>query len=237
MKNTLRFTLATLLVAISASAFAATTPVVPRPVVIELFTSQACSDCPPAEALLRQLQATHPGVLTLAMHVSYFNGPAWHDPFSSQTTTQRQRWYASLSHSNSVFTPQAVIDGHVSAVGSDRSAILQAIDTARPADASPPLAVTITKAGAGWHVSVNGPASIHPATIELIRYDTIDHTAVSGGENGGRQLTEIHVVRAITPLEPWTGTAFDRTIAAGAGQHIAVLAQQNDGTILGAAAS
>lgn len=106
MKKRFGLTIATLLVAASAPAFANPRPALSRPVVMELFTSQACSDGPPAEALLHRLQASHPGILTLALHVSYFNGPAWRDPFSSKTTTERQDWYASLRHTSEVFDRQ-----------------------------------------------------------------------------------------------------------------------------------
>lgn len=218
-----------------------------RPVVVELFTSQACSDCPPAETLLRRLQASHPGILTLALHVTYFNGPGWRDPFSSHAATARQTWYAALLGHAQIFTPQAVIDGHASAVGSDRRAILRDIRSASAAAARPAVQVSITPNHGGWRVALTGqPATGQRAasqraaglaTIELFRFDAIDQTAVRGGENGGRRLVEIHVVRAIVSLGTWTGRPMTEQIAPGVGQHIAVLVQQTNGTILGAASA
>ncbi|OYW00600.1 MAG: hypothetical protein B7Z58_14855 [Acidiphilium sp. 37-64-53] len=229
----LRTAIATALIVASAAGGVAAAAA--RPVVVELFTSQACSDCPPAEALVQKLQAAHPRILVLAMHVTYFNGPGWSDPFSFPAATARQNWYARVMHSDQVFTPQAVIDGHASAVGSDRGQILQDIGAARSAAARPTVQVTITAGKDGWQIALSGKPSATPAKIELFRFDTVDRTAVRGGENGGRKLTEIHVVRAMTSLGEWTGQTVKQQIAPGVGQHIAVLVQRNDGTIIGAA--
>ena len=219
---------------LATAAHAAPTP---RPVVVELFTSQACSDCPPADALLQQLQASDPRILALDLHVTYFNGPGWNDPFSSKATTDRQYWYASLHRSNEVYTPQAVIDGQAVAVGSHRDAIVSSIEAARRAAVQPEVAVAITSDGAGWRISLKGEAPKMPANVTLFRFDEIDRTAVRGGENAGANLTEIHVVRAILPLGEWNGQPLAWQLEAGGVAHIAVLVQQNDGAILGAGSS
>ena len=206
-----------------------------RPVVVELFTSQACSDCPPADALLRRLQAADPGLLVLDLHVTYFNGPGWTDPFSSKMATDRQYWYASLRHADQVFTPQAVVDGKAVVVGSRRTALLQAIMLARAATAQPLAQLAIAPERDGWRIAVSGEGPLSPAMITYFRFDAIDHTAVRGGENSGADLTEIHVVRAIASLGQWTGEPVARHVGPGPGSHIAVLVQQDDGTILAAA--
>ena len=97
---------ATMLGMITGTAFGA-----PRPVVAELFTSQGCSDCPPADALLRHVNATEPGVLALDLHVTYWDSTAWMDPFSLRAATDLQKHYASLRGSTEVYTPEAVVDG------------------------------------------------------------------------------------------------------------------------------
>lgn len=224
-----------LLAAFAALGLAGIAGAAARPVVVELFTSQACSDCPPADALLRRLQASQPGILALDLHVSYFNGPAWTDPFSSKATTARQNWYASLRHTTEVYTPQAVIDGGAAVIGSDRGAVLGAIAKARSTAAHPAVAVTITPEAGGWRVGLNGGTPAQPATVDAFRYDAIDRTAVRGGENAGAKLTEIHVVRSIAILGPWTGRAMVRHVDADGIGHLAVLVQAGDGAIIGAA--
>ncbi|MHB1304082.1 MAG: DUF1223 domain-containing protein [Acidiphilium sp.] len=224
-----------LLAACAALGLAGTAGAAARPVVVELFTSQACSDCPPADALLRRLQAGQPGILALDLHVTYFNNPAWTDPFSSKATTARQNWYASLRHTTEVYTPQAVVDGGAAVIGSDRGAVLGAIAKARSAAAHPAVAVTIMPEAGGWRVALNGGKPARPATIDAFRYDAIDRTAVRGGENAGAKLTEIHVVRSIAALGRWDGQATTRHVDADGIGHLAVLVQARDGTILGAA--
>ncbi len=107
------------------------TPVAAQPdhrlVVVELFTSQGCSSCPPADAFLKDLARTRPDVLALGFHVTYWNGLGWRDPYSLDEATQRQRRYASLLSLDSVYTPQMVVDGRRDVVGSDRSAAAAAI--------------------------------------------------------------------------------------------------------------
>jgi hypothetical protein len=107
-----------------------------RPVVVELFTSQGCSSCPPADALLGEL-ARRGDVLALGFHISYWDGLGWRDPFSSQSSTDRQRAYARLLGTGQVYTPQMVVDGRREMVGSDRAAVLAALRDARPQAVAP----------------------------------------------------------------------------------------------------
>jgi hypothetical protein len=105
------------------------------PVVLELFTSQGCSSCPPADALLGEL-VRRPNVIALAWHVDYWNGLGWRDPFATRLATDRQRAYAVRLHAE-VYTPALVVNGAVVVVGSDRAAVAQAIGQA------PPLSVPV----------------------------------------------------------------------------------------------
>jgi hypothetical protein len=107
-----------------------------RPVVVELFTSQSCSSCPPADALLGEL-ARRGDVVALGFHISYWDGPGWKDPFSSQSSTDRQRAYARLFGLGQVYTPQMVVDGVHEMVGSDREQVLAAMRDARPETIAP----------------------------------------------------------------------------------------------------
>ncbi len=130
-----------LLAATLASGFASAARAAPRSVVIELFTSQGCSSCPPADALLGQL-ARRPGVIALAWHVDYWDHLGWRDRFASRAATDRQRTYA-RQLGGGVFTPALVVDGGRVVVGSERGAVEAAIEAARVL----PVAVTLSRAG------------------------------------------------------------------------------------------
>ena len=112
---------------------AGTAFVAPRPVVVELFTSQGCSDCPPADALLRHVKATDLGVLALDLHVTYWDNAVWTDPFSIQAATDLQNHYASLRGGTEVYTPEAVVDGKSQFVGSNKGTMTAAVAQARAA--------------------------------------------------------------------------------------------------------
>lgn len=200
-----------------------------RPVVVELFTSQGCSSCPPADALLATL-ADRPEVLALAFHVDYWNRLGWVDPFSSAWATARQSAYAAQMGSNQVYTPQAVVDGGRDVVGSDREALDSAITEAR-SDPSVPL--TLTASGAALQVAVD-PAAPADAVLWLVGFDDRHETPVRRGENAGRTLVDRNVVRSLTRLDGWSPGG---TIAAARpeGDRTAVLLQAADGRILGAA--
>src|SRR5271155_289986 len=101
-----------------------------RPIVVELFTSEGCSSCPPADALLAEL-AGRSDVLALSFHVDYWDRLGWKDPFSSPDATERQDRYSTLLHLATVYTPQIVVDGKWQAVGSDRSEVDRAFATAQ----------------------------------------------------------------------------------------------------------
>jgi len=207
----------------------AAAPAQARPVVVELFTSEACSSCPPAEALLAQLQKD-PNILPLAFHVTYWNGPAWTDKFSLKGATDRQSNYAVLEHSQDVYTPEAVVDGAASMVGSDQSAVTNAIQSAQAAQ-TPDIPVSVSGTSM---VTVKVGDGSGNATVWLFGFDAMHTTQIGGGENGGATLKEVNVVRSISSLGGWAGTAMTYTMPKPAGEHMAVLLQQADGTILGA---
>src|SRR5712692_11374701 len=111
-----------------------------RPIVVELFTSEGCSSCPPADALLAQL-ASRPEVLALSFHVDYWDRLGWKDPFSSPAATERQHRYAELLRLATIYTPQIVVDGKWQAVGSDRGEVERALDAARRDGTEVPVAL------------------------------------------------------------------------------------------------
>src|SRR5271167_1683708 len=113
-----------------------------RPIVVELFTSEGCSSCPPADALLAEL-AGRPDVLALSFHVDYWDRLGWKDPFSSPDATRRQHGYADLLGLATVYTPQMVVDGRWQAVGSDRSEVERALGSARRSRDGVPVALAV----------------------------------------------------------------------------------------------
>lgn len=175
-----------------------------RPVLIELFTSQGCNSCPPADALLGEL-ARRPGVLALAFHVDYWNGLGWSDPYSSKLWTARQNDYAQRLGKRSIYTPQLVVDGAEDAVGSSRSTVDALIAAARRRAATGPSIETATDA-AGRRVVRLGAGEAARGTVWLAGYDRSHITPVGRGENGGRTLTEYQVVRSLVRLGDWTGS-------------------------------
>ena len=225
------FAIPVLLTLITGTALAA-----PRPIVVELFTSQACSDCPPADALLKRVQAQNPDVLALDLHVTYWDSAAWTDPYSLQSATDLQSDYATLAQNPEVYTPEAVVDGQKQFVGSDSATMAAAIDQARARiAASQPVPVSITPQADGLALRI-GPGK-DTGSVTLFGFDTEHTTKVLGGENGGATLSEVNVVRSITQLGAWNGQPVFLKLRPPAGQKFAVLLQKPDGTILGAASN
>jgi hypothetical protein len=201
--------------------------------VVELFTSQGCSDCPPADALLGEL-ARFPGVVALAYHVTYWDELGWHDRFGLPQADERQEYYAKHLRLSAEFTPQAVINGQVSLVGSDRQAIVKALRASR-------VAIPVILGLAKGQVLVKLAAQELPAPVDVILVGYLPRavTAVGGGENGGRKLKEFNVVRTEDVLGVWRGNARRFLVPLSSmppeARRIAVLLQRPAGTIAGAA--
>jgi hypothetical protein len=198
--------------------------------VVELFTSQACSSCPPADALLGEL-ARRGDVIALGFHVSYWDGPGWKDPFSSASSTDRQRTYARLLDLRQVYTPQMVVDGVREMVGSKREQILAALREVDP-DAIAPVSL------AADYRSVTVGAGRGQGEVLLVRFAQSRTTPVAGGENAHRTLKDTNAVEKLTSLGSWSGSAISFSIDPPKdGEGIAVLVQASGGRMLGAAAS
>ena len=203
-----------------------------RPLLVELFTSQACSSCPPADALLAETGARRPDVLVLDLHVTYWDRLSWKDPISLRIATERQRGYAGLFGQDGVYTPQMVVDGRRQAVGSDRAAVFAAMAAAeRDAASAPAVPVRVQRQGDRLLVEAGQGSGV--ATLWLVGYDARHTTKVGGGENGGRTLVEANVVRSMGALAEWRGQALRLPLARPQGERAAVLLQAADGSILG----
>src|SRR5271154_4583195 len=135
-----------------------------RPVVVELFTSQGCSSCPPADKLLGEL-AKRRDVVALGFHITYWDGASWRDPFARKESTERQTTYDRRLTGGQVYTPQMVIEGTEDAIGSDRATVLAALDKAKPVALAP-----VTFAADRHSVAVGAGAATSGASVLLARY-------------------------------------------------------------------
>ena len=201
-----------------------------RPVVVELFTSQGCSSCPPANAYLNEMSQVRRDVLALAFHVTYWDRLGWKDPFSLAAATDRQAVYGRRFGDGS-YTPEMVVDGAASAVGSDRGQVGSAIENAKRKGQTA-AAVNVTKSGD--QVSIEVGAGSGSGRILLIGFDREHTTAIGRGENSGRTLTEANVVRSFRAVGQWSGAAVRLTERFPQGQDIAVVLEAPDGRIIGA---
>ena len=220
--------------AVVAGAFTAR-PAVPPPAdnltVVELFTSQGCSSCPPANANLVRL-ARRPEVLALSFGVTYWDQLGWPDTFAQPAFTARQRDYQGGLGNDNVWTPQMVIDGRADVVGGRMAEIERQIAAHRPL--SGPV-IRFNPRGVGL---AGGQVPRQPADVWLVRYEprAID-VPVARGENGGRTLPHANVVRELVRLGQWRGetVGFALPPARTAGLATAVLVQApQGGVILGA---
>ncbi len=193
----MRHLLLTLTLLLTPTIRAAETP--KSVVLVELFTSEGCSSCPPADTLLPTLTARNRLVLTLSEHVTYWNYLGWQDPFSADQWTQRQQAYAGRMRSSDTYTPQVVINGTAQALGSDPRAIQRAIADQPITDAT----LTIQSlAATPTHLTLTWLASALPPGTQLFAVIADDRasTQVQRGENGGRTLTHVNVARTLTNL-------------------------------------
>ena len=189
------------------------------PVLVELFTSEGCSSCPPADALLSRLSRTQPvvgaNIIVLEEHVTYWDDLGWKDPFSSDAATERQRAYSRAFGGEEIYTPQMIVDGQIEFVGSSGQEALRVIDGA---SRTPKPAIRLS-----WQE--NGALAIHAdqplgqeagssAQIFFAITEDMLHSNVKRGENAGRGLEHTGVVRQLIPLDKSTASpeAFSATI-------------------------
>jgi hypothetical protein len=178
------------------------------PVLVELFTSEGCSDCPPADALLEKLDRSQPvsgaDLIVLSEHVDYWDDIGWRDPYSSREYTERQGAYAGQFGLGSVYTPQMVIDGHFQLVGSDERGAITAIQSATKAE-KVPVSVSLIRLEANNMITLHVAAGQLPASIAaksvdvwIAMADDSDESYVRRGENAGRTLKHVAVLRSLT---------------------------------------
>ena len=204
-----------------------------RPAVVELYTSQGCSSCPPADALLGEISGRD-DVLALAFHVDYWDRLGWRDPFSLPASKERQLNYVRRFGKDWVYTPDIVIDGNTDVLGVDRQTLLQRLKAPRSG-----VPVHVLVEHEDLVVSVDAASGEKVSEVVLIGYAPSAVTAIGQGENAGRSLHEFNIVRSFTTLGLWHGEAakwrvrLDSLPADAA--RVAVLVQQpGPGPIVGA---
>jgi len=180
----------------------------PSPVVVELFTSQGCSSCPPADALIHDIAndpALRGRVIPLAFHVDYWDSLRWRDPFSSNEWTQRQARYARTMHLNSAYTPQAVVNGTREFVGSNRAALSAALEKASN-EKRDEITLTARREGNSLIATIHATVPANDDLMLAIVEDGVT-TKIEHGENAGRTITNDAIVRKLMRVKPGQATA------------------------------
>ena len=203
------------------------------PVVVELFTSQGCYSCPPADELLGEL-AERDDVLPLAFHVTYWDRLGWPDTLGLEAGTARQEAYARTLGTGRMYTPQMVIQGQIDVVGSQRGRVAKALEIAAT-DKSDNLDLEVTDG----RVTIQA-SDAHTGTVWLAAYDDVNEVVIERGENGGKTLSYHKSVRELTELGRYDGGAMSADLplsrlAADGRDGAAVLVQRDNGAIIGAA--
>ena len=169
------------------------------PVVVELFTSQGCSSCPPADALVHEIagdESLRGKVIPLAFHVDYWNRLGWSDPFSSAEWSRRQMFYVRTLRLQTAYTPQAIVNGAMQFVGSNRTALTSAVDAASRRAPIGTVRVEATRSGNNMTATVHATAP-EPYNIVLSIVQNDVTTNIGAGENSGRTQTEDAIVRKL----------------------------------------
>jgi hypothetical protein len=189
--------------------------------VVELFTSQGCSSCPPAAKLLGEL-AKDPSVIAMSMPIDYWDYLGWKDTLADARFSARQKAYSRMRGNHGVFTPEVVVNGSVHVVGSDRSGIESAISDTAGSDGVMSVPVTMTQAGGKITVSIaasnKGPVAAH-GEVWLCSISKAVPITISRGENRGLELTYYNVVRNLVKVGDWNGTPGSWTLPLDSVEH------------------
>jgi len=175
--------------------------------VVELFTSQGCSSCPPADKIIGEL-AKDPSIIALSMPIDYWDYLGWKDTLADSRFSARQKAYSRMRGDREVYTPQAVVNGSVHVIGSDRPGIENAIGTTRKEDGVMSIPMTMTQSGKQLTVSV-AAASMAPAAMHgevwICSISKAVPISIARGENRGQEITYHNVVRNLVKVGDWNG--------------------------------
>lgn len=219
----------------------ATPAVADGPVVVELYTSQGCSSCPPADAMLHELSA-RPDVIALALHVDYWDYIGWKDSFGNAEHTRRQQGYARVAQARSIYTPQMVIAGQDHVVGTKAMEVAELIQAHR----ARPTGVSITVERAGNRLQISGETQLSlPAgtVVQVVRYIPSRTVDITRGENAGAQFEYSNIVTDWDVAGEWSGAGdLDLSVPVAGSAPVVVIVQQpgagavGPGAIMAAAA-
>jgi len=204
------------------------------PVVVELFTSQGCASCPPADALMVDL-AGQPGVIALALHVDYWDYLGWEDSFANPAFTQRQKRYARAAGAKMIYTPQMIVSG-ADRVQGNRPDEVRARIAAHLAKA-PRVVLRVTRSGGVVTIEAEAdPPLDKGAVVQLVRFRPEETVTITRGENAGREVTYRNIVTDWSAVADWTGTAPLRleTRADGASPVVVIVQEPGPGAVLAA---
>jgi hypothetical protein len=216
--------------------------------VVELFTSEGCSSCPPADALIARVQQESKDlpVYILAFHVDYWDRLGWKDAFSDMAYSDRQRRYAAWLNLSSIYTPQVVVNGRKEFVGSEAGALHAAIQSGLEQQGNVQLTLSGLKLDGGrldWQCRVQGPGTSAHVSVVVAIVERTAVTKVRAGENSGRTLSHVQIVRQLgmAPVDVKGNSAgkldWPTGIVPGEGEVIAFLQDQDNGKIIAATRS
>jgi hypothetical protein len=182
--------------------------------VVELFTSQGCSSCPPADKIIGEL-ARDPSIIAMSMPIDYWDYLGWKDTLADARFSARQKAYSKMRGDREVYTPQAVVNGEVHVIGSDRDGIESAIGATRKDESVMSVPVSMILAGRQLNVSVaastRSPAAMH-GEVWICSISRAVPIEISRGENRGRELTYYNVVRSLLKVGDWNGNPGSWTV-------------------------
>ena len=210
--------------ALIVSVTAAASQAQDTPVVVELFTSQGCSSCPPADEMLARL-GERDNVIALALHVDYWDYIGWKDKFAHSAFTKRQKGYARSFGNRSIYTPQMVVNGVGDVVGNRPMDVADMVQ----AHARKGLPVTLTLKRSGDRLTITAPASsgLADSDVILVRYTPTETVSIPRGENAGKKLAYSHIVTELSDIGDWNGRApLASSVAVSGNSPIVVLVQE-----------
>jgi hypothetical protein len=182
--------------------------------VVELFTSQGCSSCPPADNIIGEL-AKDPSIIALSMPIDYWDYLGWKDTLADARFSARQKAYSHMLSDRGVYTPQVIVNGSAHVIGSDRAGIEGAIGDTQKADGVMSVPVTMTLSGKQINVSVaasgKGPTSMH-GEVWICSVTREIPISIGRGENRGREITYHNVVRNLLKVGDWNGSSGSWTV-------------------------
>ena len=221
----MRLAMATCLALVTTLAPSLTSAEAKLPVVVELFTSQGCSSCPPADAILADM-ARMDGVIALSLHVDYWDYIGWPDSFAAPGHTKRQEAYALAAGERMVYTPQIIVNGLDRVVGGDAMAVMERVHA--HAGATTPVDLRVVREDEGLHIEASAVPLSEPLEVQLVRYIPKDEVVITAGENAGLTMAYHNIVTSWETIGTWDGVKdLSMTLSIDGHQPVVILLQDS----------